>query len=201
VDGVDLLVMEYVEGEPLDRVLRRGPLAPERVIALGADVAEALEHAHRAGLVHRDIKPANLVVTAAGRAKVLDFGIAKPTGASAALGDAPGATLTASGALVGTGPYMSPEQLRGGQLDGRSDVFSLGCVLYEMATGRRPFPGGDLVALVQQIATLDPPRPSTLAPSLPPALDAVVLRALAKDAAARFATAGEMGAALRAIAL
>jgi serine/threonine-protein kinase len=100
---------------------------------------------------------------------------------------------------VGTLPYISPEQLRGATLDGRSDLFSLGCVVYEMATGRRAFPGGDLVTLVQQLTTIDPPPPSATQPSLPPALDALVQRALAKAAADRFASAGEMATALRAV--
>jgi tetratricopeptide (TPR) repeat protein len=200
-EELDFLVMEYVDGEPLDAVIARGPLDPDRAANLAADVADALEHAHVAGLVHRDVKPANIIVTTRGRAKVLDFGIAKPhTHAEGSAVDSPTAIppLTASGAIVGTGPYMSPEQLRGGALDGRSDVFALGAVLYEMLTARRAFPGGNLAALVEQVTRLDPPRPSALAPRVPAELDAIVLRALAKDRERRFASANEMAAALHA---
>lgn len=197
-DGVDFLVMEYVEGEPLDAIVARGPLDPGRAAAIAADIADALDHAHAAGLVHRDVKPANVIVTPRGRAKVLDFGIAKPQAqAASAHASTAIAPLTASGAIVGTGPYLSPEQLRGEDLDGRSDVFALGAVLYEMLTARRAFPGPDMVAMVQQIAVLDPPRPSALAPLVPLDVEAIVLRALAKDRARRYGSAGEMAAALR----
>ena len=188
-DGA-FIVMEYLEGETVAAQIARGRLDASRVVALGVEIADALACAHAAGLVHRDVKPANVIVTSRGTAKVLDFGVAKQSAGESL-------ALTAKSAIVGTAPYMSPEQLRGQPLDGRSDVFALGCVLYEAATGRRAFPANDIVTLVQQITTTDPPQPRTLVPGVPPALEAIILRALAKDPSRRF-TAAEMAAALRA---
>jgi predicted Ser/Thr protein kinase len=196
-DGVDFIVMERVEGEPLDALIRRGPLDADRTATLGAEIADALACAHAAGIVHRDIKPSNVVVSARG-AKVLDFGIAKPSGGTVSTGAPTGTALTAPGALVGTVPYMSPEQLSAQELDGRSDVFALGCVLYEMATGRRAFPGPGMVACIQQITSGEPPLPRTIVPALPAALEAIIVRALAKDRTRRFATADDLATALRA---
>jgi serine/threonine protein kinase len=201
----DFIAMEYVEGEPLDAVVARGPMPVARVLVLGAEIADALEHAHAAGVIHRDIKPANVILSARG-AKVLDFGIAKPASAPAGDGRALPATATPSelantvtmeGAVLGTGPYMAPEQLRGEAIDGRADVFALGCLLYEAATGRRAFPGG---VMTQSSTEYAPAPPSHHAPALPAELDAIILRALAKDREQRFATAGEMARSLRAIA-
>src|SRR5262245_43103730 len=143
-DGIDYLVMEFVEGETLAKRLEKGPLPLEQVLKLGAQIAEALDKAHRNGIAHRDLKPGNIMLTASG-AKLLDFGLAKPV---APLGNV--ATMTATkqdgpvteqGTIVGTFQYMSPEQLEGKELDGRSDIFSLGAVLYEMLTGKRAFEG------------------------------------------------------------
>jgi TolB-like protein len=186
------IVMEHLEGETLAIAIARGPLEPTRVRAIGAEIADALACAHAQGLVHRDVKPANVILTARGIAKVLDFGLAKPSDSSAAA-----VAVTAPDVVAGTAPYMSPEQLRGGPLDGRSDVFALGCVLYEAATGRRAFPATDLATLVQQITALDPPPPRALVPAVPAPLEAAILRALQKDPARRFQTAAEMAAALR----
>jgi serine/threonine-protein kinase len=193
-DGVEYIVMEYVEGEPLDRAVARGPLEPARVVAVGADVADALSHAHERGFVHRDVKPANIIVAASGRAKVLDFGVAKAMAGSPVQLPA----LTVAGGIVGTLPYMSPEQLAGAELDGRADVFSLGCVLYEMAAGVPAFDSTDPVELVQRLVARDPPRPSSRAPGVPAALEDVIARAMAKSRADRFPTAGDLSAALRA---
>jgi predicted Ser/Thr protein kinase len=202
VEERDFIVMELVEGTPLDVLLSRGPLEMARVLALGADVAEALDCAHAAGIVHRDIKPANIVVTPRGRAKVLDFGVAKYTAVS--LGGATDATmpapLTGMGVVIGTVPYMSPEQMRGEALDGRSDLFALGCVLYEAATGRRAFGAQEVMAVVHAVLNVDPPAPSTVASSVPAAFDAVLRRALAKHRAHRFESAAGFAAALRALA-
>jgi serine/threonine protein kinase len=201
VEGRDFIVMELVEGTPLDVLLAGGPLEIARVLALGADVADALDCAHAAGIVHRDIKPGNIVVTPRGRAKVLDFGVAKSTGVSVAgAADATVfAPLTGAGVVVGTVPYMSPEQMRGEELDGRSDLFALGCVLYEAATGRRAFGAHEVMAIVHAILNVDPPAPSTVASSVPAAFDAVLRRALAKDRAHRFESAAGFAAALRAL--
>jgi hypothetical protein len=190
-DGVDYIVMEYVDGEPLDVLLARGPLPVERLISIGAEIADALACAHAAGLVHRDIKPGNVIVTKQGLAKVLDFGLAKY-----AVDVAGAAPLTSTGALLGTAPYMSPEQLRGESLDGRSDIFALGGVLYEMATGRRAFGARDLATLVEQITHGEPQPPSTLR-VIPQALEQIILRALAKTPALRFDKAEQVATALR----
>ncbi len=188
--GEAFIVMEHLEGETLAALTARGPLEPSRVSAFGAAIADALACAHAAGLVHRDVKPANLILTSRGVIKLMDFGIAKQDG-----GELP--ALTADELIVGTAPYMSPEQLRGEPLDGRSDVFALGCVLYEAATGRRAFPASGLPAVVQQIMASSPTPPRTLVPTVPPALEAIIMRALAKDPASRF-TAAAMAEALRA---
>ncbi len=192
------IVMEYLEGETLAARIARGPLEPSRVCALGAEMADALACAHAQGVVHRDIKPANVMITLRGSAKVLDFGIAKGAPMPPARGGWDGVpAMTAPGEIVGTLAYMSPEQLRGQPLDGRSDVFALGCVLYEAATGQRAFPAPDLGSLVEQILTLDPVAPRARAPAVPPALEALILRALAKAASRRFEGAAEMATALR----
>ncbi len=184
------LVMEYLEGETLAALIARGRLEPARVIAIGVEIADALACAHAAGLVHRDVKPANVIITRRGITKVLDFGVATQV-AERSL------SSTVESAIVGTAPYMSPEQLRGQAVDDRSDVFALGCVLYEVVTGRRAFPADDFATLVQQITTGDPTPPRELTPGVPPGLEAIILRALAKDPSHRV-TAAEMAAALRA---
>ena len=139
-DDIDFLVMEYVEGETLSSLLRRTRLEPPQVVALGVEIADALHEAHQRGIIHRDVKPQNIIVTPRGHAKVLDFGLAKAFEAVRPDDDTHSAAMnTREGTLVGTGPYMSPEQVRGEPLDPRSDAFSFGAVLYEMATGRRAF--------------------------------------------------------------
>jgi serine/threonine protein kinase len=153
-DGIDYLVMECVEGETLAKRLEKGPLPQEQVLKLGAQIAGALDKAHRSGVVHRDLKPGNIMLTASG-AKLLDFGLAKPAAPLASL-----ATLTATklespvtekGTIVGTFQYMSPEQVEGKQLDGRSDIFSLGAVLYEMVTGKKAFEGKSQLSVASAI--------------------------------------------------
>jgi class 3 adenylate cyclase/predicted Ser/Thr protein kinase len=196
VDDVAFIAMELVEGRPLSALVADGPLRLAEVLSIGAEIADALDHAHAAGIVHRDVKPGNVMVTPNRRVKILDFGLATASGSAQSVG----APLTAPGAVVGTAPYMSPEQLRGEELDGRTDVFALGCIVYEMATGRRAFAADKIAALVHDIATFDPPLLSSLVVGVPPELDTLLVRALAKDRAARLPTAGAMRDALRALA-
>src|SRR5919106_1600982 len=187
-DGVHYIVMEYVEGETLGALLARdGPLPPDRAGRIAADVAAALESAHQKGLVHRDVKPGNVMIDHDGRVKVVDFGIAR-----AAADD----TLTQTGLVLGTAAYLSPEQARGDKVDARSDIYSLGCVLYEMMTGRTPFVADSSVAMAYSHVNEEPRPPSEKRPEVPPELDAVVMRALEKEPSQRFASAAEMRAAL-----
>jgi non-specific serine/threonine protein kinase len=201
-DGLLYLVMEFVEGEDLHGRLARGPLPLAEALRLGGEVADALEAAHRAGLIHRDIKSSNILITPDGRAKVADFGLAKrlPTPSAADPNATVAASLTAAGAVVGTASYMSPEQTRGETLDARTDIFSLGVVLYEAATGRRPFEGPTVLSLMHEIAVVEPPAPSRARPGLPRALDTILLRAIAKERDRRYASAAEFAAALRELA-
>jgi serine/threonine protein kinase/formylglycine-generating enzyme required for sulfatase activity len=195
VDGQDVIVMEYVAGETLKAEIERGPLEFPRVIELGAQVAGAVAAAHEAGLIHRDLKPANILVTPQGQAKVVDFGLAKKVAGRSEPQSA--ASLTGAGLIVGTVAYMSPEQTRGEELDARSDIFSLGCVLYEAATGKRPFDGPSALSILHEIATVDPPPPGAIKSGLPREFDAIIRRALAKDKEQRTGSAKELAEALR----
>src|SRR6201987_4958774 len=184
-DGSDYLVLEYLEGETLGARLRRGPLPTEQVLRYGAQIADALDKAHRCGVVHRDLKPDNIMVPKSG-VKVLDFGLAKPLTATANAANSIAATLTHSpltteGTLVGTFQYMAPEQLEGREADARRDLFAFGCVLYEMATGKRAFDGKSTVSVVASIMNSEPAPVSTVAPLTPPALEWVIRKCLAKD--------------------
>ena len=198
-DGLDFIVMEYVEGETLEERLRRGPLDVGAAYSMGVDVAGALATAHAVGLVHRDIKPSNLMFDMLGRVKVLDFGLAKRFIATEEGDSGDGGTLsrlTRTGAIVGTVAYMSPEQSRGEPLDGRSDLFSLGGVMYEAVTGRRPFQGESALEVMHEIATVDPLPVGLIRPELPRKLDELLSRALAKDPRKRFQSATEIGSVL-----
>lgn len=176
-DGIDYLVMECVEGETLAKRLEKGPLPLEQVVKYGAQVADALDKAHRSGVVHRDLKPGNIMLTSTG-AKVLDFGLAKPAtgpGAAATLtATAKGSPLTEQGTIVGTFQYMSPEQVEGKELDGRSDIFSLGAVLYEMVTGKPAFEGKSQLSVASAILEKDPAPLRAIKPMTPPVLDHAV---------------------------
>ena len=188
------IVMEYVEGHTVRDILKEGAAAPiDEAVEIVAGVLDALEYAHAAGLVHRDIKPANIMLTPTGAVKVMDFGIAR------ALADV-GQTMTQTQAVVGTAQYLSPEQARGENVDARSDLYSTGCVLFELLCGRPPFLGDSPVSVAYQHVREPAPVPSSFAPDVPPALDQIVMRALAKDRDARYSTAQEFLADLTAFA-
>jgi eukaryotic-like serine/threonine-protein kinase len=180
------IVMEYVEGETLRDVIRReGHLEPERAMSLAADICGALDFSHRNGIVHRDVKPGNVMITPQGTVKVMDFGIARAVSDSAA-------TMTSTAAVIGTAQYLSPEQARGEGVDARSDVYSMGCLLYELVTGAPPFSGDSPVAVAYQHVREDPRLPSSINPEVPPELDAILLKAMSKNPANRYQSAAEM---------
>jgi eukaryotic-like serine/threonine-protein kinase len=180
------IVMEYVEGQTLRDVLKaEGHLPVRRAMEIVADVCGALDFSHRNGIVHRDIKPANVMITQAGAVKVMDFGIARALADNAA-------TVTQTASVIGTAQYLSPEQARGEPVDARSDVYSTGCLLYELVTGSPPFQGDSPVAVAYQHVRENAAPPSTRNPEVPPALDSIVMKALAKNQLNRYQSAGEM---------
>ena len=179
------IVMEFVDGQTLREIVNTtGPIPQQRVIEVMADVCAALDFSHRHQIIHRDVKPANIMINHAGAVKVMDFGIAR------ALGE--GQNVTQTAAVIGTAQYLSPEQARGEAVDARSDVYAAGCVLFELLAGDPPFTGDTPVAVAYQHVREDPRRPSELNPEIPPALDSVVLKALSKNPANRYQSAGEM---------
>lgn len=204
-DGMDFLVMEFVEGETLAHRLARGPLPLPQVLKMGVEVANALDKAHHAGLVHRDIKPANIMLTRAG-AKLLDFGLAKPVSMQASAATATtvptlhsaltaitqGQPLTQEGTIVGTYQYMAPEQIESGNTDARTDLFALGCVLYEAATGRAAFSGKSQASVIAAILASDPPAITAVLPAAPKHLERVVRTCLAKDPEDRIHSAHDL---------
>jgi tetratricopeptide (TPR) repeat protein/predicted Ser/Thr protein kinase len=185
-EGASYLVMEYVEGQTLAARLREGPLPLDQLLRRATEASQALAAAHERGIIHRDLKPANLMLTPAG-VKVLDFGLAKFTGS-----EAPALRATAAHTILGTPAYMSPEQTRGEELDARSDLFSFGCVLYEAATGVRPFRPD----ILREVVSGHPPPPTSLRPELPAGWDSILLRALAKDRDRRYQSAADLFSAL-----
>ena len=215
---IDYLVMEFLQGESLAERLRKGPLAPEQVLTIAIEIADALEKAHRAGVVHRDLKPGNVMLTKSG-AKLLDFGLAKPLGATVASGSgsgtspsvfaaaltqtmpapSPATPLSTAGAVIGTVQYMSPEQIQGIEADARSDIFSFGVMLFEMVTGKRTFEGKTQASIVGQILAVDPPSVSTLRPQTPPGLERVIRLCLDKDPDERIQTAHDLKLQLQAV--
>jgi eukaryotic-like serine/threonine-protein kinase len=191
-DGTYFIVMEYVEGRTLAEILRsEGPLHPDRAADITADVAAALGFAHRNGVVHRDVKPANVLVTATGQVKVADFGIARAISASSE------ENLTQAGTVMGTATYFSPEQARGDAVDPRSDIYSLGCVLYELVTGRPPFSGDSPVAIAYKHVQESPVPPRHIDVDLPTAMEAIILKTLAKNPVNRYPSAEDLRADLR----
>jgi eukaryotic-like serine/threonine-protein kinase len=214
-NGIDFLVMEYLEGESLHDRVKRGPLPIDQLLRIATEVADALDKAHRAGLIHRDLKPGNIMLTKSG-AKLLDFGLAKPAVAIAAGAPSsaasksvfaaamtltsPASPLTSAGSIVGTVQYMSPEQIEGREADARSDIFSFGLVLYEMATGKRAFEGKTQASIVASILALDPPAVMSLQPTTPASLAKLIHDCLNRDADERLQSAHDLKLQLELIA-
>jgi eukaryotic-like serine/threonine-protein kinase len=198
-DGIDYLVMECVEGETLAKRLEKGPLPLEQVLKYGAQVADALDKAHHSGVVHRDLKPGNIMLTPSG-AKLLDFGLAKPASALVSGGTLAAATqdspVTQEGTIVGTFQYMSPEQVEGRELDGRSDIFSLGAVLYEMLTGKQAFEGKSQLSVASAILEKEPTSIIAVKPLTPQALEHAVKKCLAKNPDERWQSASDLASEL-----
>lgn len=185
-DGMPFIVMEFVEGRELSDIIRGERLDRAQAVEIVSQVLDALNYAHAAGIVHRDIKPGNIIILKDGTVKVTDFGIARIDSTS----------MTAHGSVVGTPSYMSPEQFTGGEIDRRSDIFSTGVVLFELLTGQKPFPGKSATEVMYRLLNHQPPAVTTLNPTLPIAMNAVVLKALSREPGDRFATAGEFKAML-----
>ncbi len=186
--GRHFISMEYLQGQTLDRVIASGPQPPERAAEIVAQVAEALDYAHRQGVVHRDIKPENIFLLPDGTVKVTDFGIARVMGTT---------TMTQAGAIIGTPGYMSPEQIKGERVDSRSDIFSTGVVLYELLSGVKPFDAETITSVMYKVVNEPPPPLASLVPGVPAWLAGVVERATAKDPAARYQSASQMASELR----
>ncbi len=200
-DGIEYLVMEFVEGESLADRLMKGPLPPREVIRLGTELADALDKAHRQGITHRDLKPGNIMLTRSG-VKLLDFGLAKPAPVQTAVNTVLTAMttskpLTAEGKIVGTFQYMAPEQVEGREADARSDIFALGAVLYEAATGKKAFDGRTQASVIAAVLAGDPPAMAAIQPLTPPALERIVRTCLAKDPEERWQSAADVARQLK----
>jgi adenylate cyclase len=200
-DGLDFIAMEYIEGGTLEESMAAAfnkGFAPRQLLRFAVQIADAVASAHAAGILHRDLKPSNIMVTAGGRLKILDFGLAKLLDPEKDAADAPTAdrALTEEGIVVGTPSYMSPEQADGRPLDRRTDIFSFGSILYEMATGRRPFIGGSTISTLAKILSEEPPPPGELVPGFPQELEKLILRCLRKDPARRYQSMADLKVAL-----
>ncbi len=188
--GTIYIAMEFLEGHSLDLLIDKTTFSPEKVVELGMQVAGALDYAHQQGIVHRDIKPGNIIISQQGQVKVTDFGIARIEGNS-------GHQMTQMGEILGTPIYMPPEQVAGQPVDGRSDIYSLGVVLYELATGQQPFKGNNLTTLFNAIGNETPTTPHQLKPQIPAALSKVIMQCLNKSPGKRFQNGQSLSQALR----
>jgi Tol biopolymer transport system component/predicted Ser/Thr protein kinase len=196
--GIDFIVMEHVAGRPLDEVIGGRPLRLDRALRYAIQIADALAAAHEAGIVHRDLKPSNILVTDDNVVKVLDFGLAKLVDPAERSAEAQTRTtpITEAGMIVGTAAYMSPEQAEGRKVDGRSDIFGFGAILYEMVTGRRAFEGSSMVSVLAKILNDDPPAPNAAGATIPVDVERAIMRCLRKDPARRFQTMADLKVAL-----
>ena len=194
-NGTDFLVMEYLEGETLAERLKKGPPPLAQVLQYAIEISDALDKAHRKGITHRDLKPGNIMLTKSGT-KLLDFGLAKlkasPTASPLSQLPTANDTITAQGTILGTLQYMAPEQIEGGEINARTDIFAFGVVVYEMATGRKAFEGKTSASVMAKILEVDPPPMSSLQPLTPPALDRVVKKCLAKEPERRWQDASDL---------
>ena len=199
-DGLPFLVMEYVEGETLAARLLRGALPLALVQRYAVEIADALDHAHRRGVVHRDLKPSNIMLTSGG-VKLLDFGVAKLVAPDTTANEAEtmsiASTITEEGAIIGTLQYMAPEQLQHGRVDGRADIFAFGAVLYEMLTGRQAFPGASQASVIAAILERSPAPLTTVSTPVPALLESTMMRCLAKEPDDRWQTANDLRQALK----
>lgn len=195
-DGVDFLVMELIRGDALSGKIKQGPLSQQEIVRLGTQLAEGLAAAHAEGVIHRDLKPANLFVTPDGRLKILDFGLAKLLHHPGIENDVTQTATMETATVSGTVPYMSPEQLRGLPVDARSDLYAAGAVLYEMATGQRPFPQTQGAQLIGAILHQTPPAPRAVNAQISGGLESIILKSLEKEPSQRYQSSGELRVAL-----